>query len=132
MIRVFKSSIIRQVLTDEELGALIDDFKSYKLTGNVPEHFGRDVLYDHPHTLPVILAEEVQHIHLGSEEKPLPVKKIQFYQTSDIHLVYCQGALDENSYLLMTILSPNGHEQAKFRDIMFKLGIMAEKFRNQF
>ncbi len=132
MIHVFKSSIIRQIMTDEELNALVDDFKSYKLTGNAPECFGRDVPYDHPNTLPILLVEEIQHIHLGSKDKPLPLKKIQFYQTSDIHLVYCQGALDENCYLLMTILSPNAHEQTKSRDIMFKLGVMAERFRNQF
>lgn len=132
MIRVFKSSIIRQILTDTELDALVNDFKSYKLTGNPPELFGRDVPYDHPNNLPIVLAEEIKHIHLGSEDNPLPLKKIQFYQTSDTHLVYCQGALNENCYLLMTILSPDGHEQAKSRDIMFKLGIMAEKFRNQF
>lgn len=132
MIRVFKSSIIRQILTNDELDALVDDFKSYKLTGNAPECFGRDVQYDHPNTLPVILTEEVRHIHLGSEDKPLPLKKAQFYQTSDIHLVYCQGALDENCYLLMTILLPDGHELAKSREVMFKLGVMAEKFRNNF
>lgn len=132
MTRIFKSSVIRQILTDEELDALVDDFKSYKLTGNAPDHFGRDVPYDHPNTLPIILAEEVQHIHIGSEDKPLPIKKIQFHRTSDIHLVYCQGALDESCYLLMTILSPDGHEQAKSRDIMYQLGIMAEKFRNKF
>ena len=132
MIRIFKSSIIRQIVTGEELDALVEDFKAYKITGNPPEHFGRDVPYDHPHTLPVVLTEEVQHIHLGSEDKPLPVKKIQFHRTSDIHLVYCQGALDDNCYLLMTILSPDGHEQAKSRDIMYRLGVMAEKFRNQF
>ena len=132
MIRVFKSSVIRKVLTEEELNALVDDFKSYKLTSNTPDNFGRDVPYDHPNTLPIILAEEVQHIHLGSEDKPLPLKKVQFYKTSDIHLVYCQGASDENCYLLMTILAPDGHAQAKSRDIMFKLGVMAEKFRNKF
>jgi len=132
VIRIFKSSVIRKIVTDEELNALVDDFKSYKLTGNAPEHFGRDVPYDHPNTLPIILTEEVQHIHLGSEDKPLPVRKIQFYQTSDIHLVYCQGALNENCYLLMTILSPDAHDQAKSREVMFKLGVMAEKFRNQF
>lgn len=132
MIRVFKSSIIRQVLTTEELEALVKDFKSYKLTGNVPKHFGRDVAYDHPNTLPIVLTEDIRHIHLGSEDKPLPLRKIQFYQTSDIHLVYCQGALNENCYLLMTILSPDAHNQAKSREIMFKLGVMAEKFRNQY
>lgn len=119
-------------MNDEELDALVDDFKSYKLTGNAPDHFGRDVPYDHPNTLPVILAEKVQHIHLGSEDKPLPLKKVQFYQTSDIHLVYCQGSSDENCYLLMAVLAPDGHEQAKSRDVMYKLGVMAEKFRNQF
>ncbi len=79
-----------------------------------------------------MLTEEIQHIHLGSEDKPLPLRKLQFYQTSDIHLVYCQGSLDENCYLLMTILSPDAHKQAKSRNIMFKLGVMAEKFRNQY
>ena len=69
---------------------------------------------------------------MGREDKPLPLKKIQFYQTSDVHLVYCQGALNDNFYLLMTILSPDGHEQAKSRDIMFKLGVMAGRFRNQY
>ena len=119
-------------MSEEELNALVEDFKSYKLTGDLPEHFGRDVPYDHPNTLPIVLTEEVQHIHLGSEDKSLPIKRIQFHRTSDIHLVYCQGALDVNCYLLMTILSPDGHGQAKSRDIMYKLGVMAEKFRNQF
>ena len=119
-------------MTDDELDALVDDFKSYKLTGNAPEHFGRDVSYDHPNTLPIILAEEVHHIHLGNKDKPLPLKKIQFHQTSDVHLVYCHGALNNNCYLLMTVLSPDAHKQAKTRDIMYKLGVMAEKFRNQF
>lgn len=130
MIRVFKSSVIRQILFDDELNALVEDFKSYKLTGNPPEHFGRDVPYDHPNTLPIVLSEEVQHIHLGSEDNPLPIQKIQFHRTSGIHLVYCQGATDVNCYLLMTILSPDGHQQAKSRDIMYKLGVMAEKFRH--
>lgn len=130
MIRVFKSSIIRQILNDEEMEALIHDFKRYKITGNAPKHFGRDVFYDHPNTIPIVLAEEIQHIHLGSKNKPLPIKKIQFHQTSDIHFVYCQGVLNDNCYLLMTILSPDAHEQAKSRDIMYKLGVMAEKFRN--
>jgi len=130
--RVFKSSIIRQILTDKELDTLVDDFKSYKITGNAPKNFGRDVVYDHPNNLPVILAEEIHHIHLGSEDKPLQLRKVQFYQTSDIHLVYCQGSLDESCYLLMTILSPDAHEQAKSREVMFKLGVMAEKFRTRF
>jgi mRNA interferase YafO len=65
--------------------------------------------------LPVVLAEKVQYIHLGSEDKPLALRKIQFHQTSDIHLVYCQESLNDNCYLLMTILSPDAHEQARVR-----------------
>jgi len=132
VIRLFKSSIIRHILTNEELDSLVNDFKSYKLTGNAPDHFGRDVPYDHPNNLPIVLAEQIQHIHLGNEDKPLSLTKILFHRTSDIHLVYCQGALNENCFLLMTILSPDAHQQAKSRDIMFKLGVMAEKFRNKY
>lgn len=129
MIRVFKSSVIRQILSDDELSALVEDFKSYKQSGKLPKLFGRDALYDHPNNLPLVLSEQVQHIHLGSEDSPFPINKIQFHRTSDIHLVYCQGDLDVNCFLLMTILSPNAHQQARSRDIMYKLGLMAQKFR---
>lgn len=132
MIRVFKSSIIRKILTEDELLGLVNDFKGYKLTGIVPNNFGRDVLYDHPNNLPIVLAEMIKHIHLGNIDNPFPLNVTQFYKTSNIHLVYCQGAINNNCYLLMAILSPNAHEQAKNRDVMYKLGLMAEKFRSQF
>jgi len=80
----------------------------------------------------VVKNEDIKHIHLGSEDKPLSIKKIQFYRTSDIHLVYCQSVLDDDVFLLMTILSPDGHEQARNRDIMYKLGKMAELFMQKF
>lgn len=54
MIRVFKSVIIEQQLSKAELDSLISDFKVYKGAAIVPEHFGRDVPYDHPNTLPVV------------------------------------------------------------------------------
>jgi mRNA interferase YafO len=132
VIRVFKSRIIQDLLTNEEMLALSKDFKGYKATRIIPEYFGRDVAYDHPNTLPLIQIEKVQHIHLGSEDKPLNLKTLQFHRTSDIHLVYCQGALNDDCYLLMTILSPDAHEQAKSRNIMHNLGKMAELFRNKF
>jgi mRNA interferase YafO len=130
--RVFKSRLIRDLLSSAELDDLVSDFKLYKSTGHVPEHFGRDVPYDHPHTIPLVKSEQVKHIHLGSNEKPLALNKIQFHRTSDIHLVYCHGASSDDDYLLMTILAPDGHEQAKSRNIMYKLAKMAELFRNQY
>lgn len=130
--RIFKSSIIQKALAEEDLNHLVIDFREYKSSGKLPKNFGRDVSYDHPNTLAVIRAEEVHHIHLSSTDTPFPTGKIQFYKTSDIHLVYCQGSSNLDCYLLMAILSPNAHELALKRDIMFKLGIMAEKFRDKF
>ena len=132
-IRVFKSNIIRTQLTQTELDALANDFRRYKTGDGVPDLFGRDVPYDHPHTLPIIKNEEVWHMHLADPEQPWPTfHTIQFRKTSDIHLVYCQGGIDQSAYLLMTILSPDGHDQAKDNTVMCKLGFMAEKFRNRF
>lgn len=53
MIRVFKSRIIQELLSTEELDSLVSDFKQYKDNGLLPQHFGRDVAYDHPNTLPL-------------------------------------------------------------------------------
>jgi mRNA interferase YafO len=132
MIRVFKSSVIQNQLTKNELVQLTDDFKQYKATNILPKNFGRDVPYDHPNTLPTLKTEQVQHIHLGSEDKPLPFNRIQFHQTSDVHLVYCPSFNNDDIFLLMAILSPDAHQQAKNREIMYKLGVMAEGFRNKY
>lgn len=132
MIRVFRSSVIQNQLTDDELNKLTDDFKRYKATSVLPENFGRDVSYDHPNALPILKTEQVQHIHLGSDDKPLPFNRIQFKQTSDVHLVYCPSFNNDEIFLLMAILSPDAHQQAKNRDIMYKLGVMAENFRNKY
>lgn len=129
MIRVFKSSLICDLLSDEELASLVNDFKAYKYSGVLPDNFGRDVAYDHPNTLPIVKAEKLQHIHLGNSKLPFPCKS-QFHRTSDVHLVYCQGAMSDDIYLLMTILSSSSHELVKSRNIMYQLAKMAEQFRN--
>ncbi|WP_161603938.1 type II toxin-antitoxin system YafO family toxin [Paraglaciecola arctica] len=41
-------------------------------------------------------SEVVQHFHLGSKDKSLPLMKIKFYKTSDLQLIYCQGASNIN------------------------------------
>ena len=132
MIRVFKSAVIITALNDKELTQLVDDFKQYKITGMIPIHFGRDAPYDHRNTLPSVRGEKIHHLHLGSDDAPLPVRNIQYHRTSDIHLVYCQGAIQENCYLLMAILKPDAHNLALNRNVMFQLAKMAEKFREKF
>ena len=92
MIRVFKSRLFCQQLTAEQQEALVADFRHYKESGELPDTFGRDVGYDHPHTYPLVKAEQVAHIHLTDGEHPWPGRMLQFHRTSDIHLVYCPAA----------------------------------------
>ena len=131
MSRVFISESLRQVLTDTERSALVTDFKRYLSGASVP-NFGRDELYDHPHTPPLIRAEEVAHIHLEDSTRPWPSGWDPTRRTSDVHLVYCRGVLDKDCYLLMSILQPDAHEQARQFNVMVKLGVMAEGFRRQY
>lgn len=131
--RVFTGSTIRQQITEDELNSLVADFKRYKSTGILPETFGRDAPYDHPNSSRLVLEEEVQRIHLADAENPWPIYKIQFARTSDkAHLVYCQGAINTEHYLLIAILTPNAHDKAKDSNIMRNLGLAAEKFRRKF
>lgn len=132
-IRIYKSKIIREQLPDNDLHTLITDFKLYKSGQGLPDLFGRDVLYDHPNTPPIIKTEEVRHLHLATPDTPWEnLEAIQFSKTSDIHLVYCQAGSDPNSYLLIAVLSPDAHAQAKQKQLMITMGMMAETFRNRF
>lgn len=131
-VRVFFHKDLKERLTDAEQAALKADFKQYKETGVVPDTFGRDAPYNHPNSLPIVKAEKLSHIHLGDPDNPWPLHIVQFNRKSDVHLVYCQGHTDENCYLLMAILSPNAHDLANNRTIMFNLGKMAERFRNRY
>ena len=132
-IRIYKSKIIREQFPDSDLQALITDFKRYKSGQSLPDLFGRDVLYDHSNTPPIIKTEEVRHLHLATPETPWKSQKaVQFSKTSDTHLVYCQAGSDPNSYLLIAVLSPDAHEQAKQKQLMITMGMMAETFRNRF
>lgn len=131
MIHVFKSAVIQKLLTPQDLDDLTKDFLHYKESNLYPDYFGRDVAYDHPHTPTIILQEKVRHIHLA-EQASWPVRLIQFKRTSDRHLVYCQGAINSNCYLLITLLSPDAHSQAKISNVMRKIGEQAEIFRMKY
>jgi mRNA interferase YafO len=118
----------RDSLNEDERKAFIADFKLYKSTGKLPERFGRDVPYHFPKEA---LEEELLHLHLNVDD-PWPISYLQYDRTSDVHLVYCQGATQKNCFFLMTILSPDAHEQAKNIDLMLKLAEKAESFRKEF
>ena len=127
--RIFKSHAIINHVDNDELLLLEADFSDYKTLRVLPENFGRDALYDHPHTLPVLLSEEVSHLHLADTDTTWSIFTPQNKKTSDTHLVYCQGSIHDDHFLFIDILQPNAHQQAHNNNIMYKIGIIAEKFR---
>ena len=130
MSRVFLSGALQE-LPETERQALVNSFKRH-VAGEPTPGFGRDELYDHPHTPPLVRAEDVAHIHLEDPLTPWPPGRDPHRNTSDIHLVYCQGFRDANCYLLMAVLQPDAHAQARQFRIMAKLGVMAEEFRRRY
>lgn len=129
---IFKGTLLKQQLTEAELSALEIDFRHYKETGILPDTFGRDELFDHPHTPSLVRQEEVRHIHLQHPTIDWQLRTIQFNRTSDIHLIYCQGYFRTDHYLLIAILKPNAHVLERDSNVMRKLGIAAESFRQKY
>lgn len=129
---VFSSPMFKATIPEPPRLHLINEFKAYLSPRSHSSLFGKDVLYDHPHTPRLILQEQVRHVHLEDPGKPwlpgLPSHK----RTSDHHLIYCQGAIHEDHYCLLALLSPQAHEQAKSFDRMSKLGVLAERFRKSY
>ncbi|GAB3321001.1 type II toxin-antitoxin system YafO family toxin [Haliea atlantica] len=131
MIRVFTSPALREALSELERQQLVNDFKAY-VGGDFRPNFGRDVAYDHANTPRKVLFHQVRHLHLFDPGKPWEREAPPFRKTSDHHLVYCTGQLDEHCYLLMAILSPEAHQKARNSAIMERLGLMAEQFRARY
>ncbi|MBS1205964.1 MAG: mRNA interferase toxin of the YafO-YafN toxin-antitoxin syste [Proteobacteria bacterium] len=80
-IRIFKSALIRQQLSQQELDELVEDFLSYKKDGMLPDTFGRDAPYDDDRTYPLVKEEQVTHIHLADADAPFPKFLRQFKRT---------------------------------------------------
>ena len=130
--RIFKTDLIRRQLDDQELQQLEDDFYRYKDTDIPASTFGRDALYDHPHTLPSVRQAQLRHLHLISLGRTNKKNQPQYYRTSDDHLIYCEGFYNQQDYLLITILSPNAHASARKNSLMFNLAGIAENFRDKY
>jgi len=132
VIRIFKTDLIREQMSDEHLINLAADFKRYKETAVPADRFGRDAPYNHMNSLPSVRLQKLQHLHILSQVQSKTECLRQFNKTSDDHLVYCQGFYSNDVYLLIALLSPNAHEQARNNSTMSKMAGIAEKFRNQF
>lgn len=115
--------------------SLLDDFRTYKATGQLPDYFGRDTAYDRPDD---IQDSGLFHIHLsingdGFSAPPASAnlsdpKTMQWYRCSDTALVYAQSLMDENSYSLIAIFTPPAHTKANNDDRMRILASYARNF----
>lgn len=113
---------------------LINDFKRYKSTGELPIYFGRDAPYIRPYS-----AEKacLMHIHLKIPPDSFPRDRVQYFRThkqgdpeKDICLVYVQGLIEDHRYSLLAIIHPNAHEKARNYQLMDRLAQVAQKFRD--
>lgn len=120
-IRVFVDpDYLAKHLPKSELDILVAAFKRFK-TGERVDIFGKDRYYDEPGTFDWLEEHKVRHVHLrasGSSD-----------YTSDVALVYCEGRLEEDCYLLIAILKPDAHKKAWKRNIMWPLAEIARIFR---
>ncbi len=126
-IRVFTSPILRKQQTEDELRALVVDFKLYKSSGVLPNSFGLDVPYHRPSA---VQFAELKHIHMNLGAG-WPLRIVQQKRTSNVALVYCPGWHSKDNYLLIALLA-NAHEQARKITFMLELCEDAEKFRAKY
>jgi len=129
-VRVFTCAEFRNNLDEATAQNIVKIFKEYKTTGIIPKNFGRDVAYD---LVKSIQATGLRHIHVrDSTSTHWNLRTVQFHKTSDTALVYCQGNLDKNTYLLIAFFE-NAHKIAR-EDMLYlmKLGDKAEEFRSKY
>ncbi|MGV0035869.1 MAG: type II toxin-antitoxin system YafO family toxin [Candidatus Azotimanducaceae bacterium WSBS_2022_MAG_OTU7] len=116
-------------MLEAELAALSADFKRYLSGAPLGSQFGRDEPYDHPHTGPTVRTEEFRHLYLADPNKPWLADIPRHRRTSDHYIVYCQGTLDEATYLLIALLNTDGHEQTKNNKIIYSISLEVEQFK---
>ena len=130
--KVFIHKDLKSQFPAAQLQALKTDFIAYKTTGIVPPNFGRDALYDHPYTPRKVLDNDVWHLHLKTASAVWSLSSQPYQRTSNDHLVYCQGILNDDHYLFIALLTPDAHELARNANQMWRIGDLAEAFRIRF
>lgn len=124
------------------LDNLLDDFREYKQSvreaqeglGPVrrPKYFGRDAKYHHPPDADLV---NLRHIHLSTDHNGFKGKN-QYYMTcptgnpeKDILLVYASGFIEEDRFIILAILYPDGHAKGWNYGTMRSLIEAAESFQ---
>ncbi|MFL1513203.1 type II toxin-antitoxin system YafO family toxin [Pseudomonas prosekii] len=81
---------------------------------------------------------QLRHIHIALPPQVFDSNKAQSYRKCSMHspeldaaLVYAQGELYEDRYVILAFFAPNGHAKARVDAVMNKLGYLAKKFRDE-
>lgn len=141
-VRIFTAPRIRRELEDDRLSVLISEFRKYIKTGDPGQYFGRDYPYDRPDS---VRRADLWHMHVhpnfnsgqnvNTATNHLKTWRLNGFQRdkrSDTCLIYCQGQLSSNNYLLLAFLKENAHT---FASRVTALGVLveeAEKFRKSY
>lgn len=109
----------------KNLNTFAAEFKEYKLNGNLSQNIGRDAPIDDS---PAARTSELQHMHLAEIGSLFRIRQDQYHRTSDRILVYCQGIINPDVYILLVILEPNGHKRLRTSEIQ-GVADLAERLR---
>jgi len=129
-VKVYVSSEFKESIEKEKLDLLVSRFKEYKKTGIPHETFGRDTTYDFPDK---VKQTGMYHIHIKDKtSKKWNLKRISFDKTSNTALVYCEGYLNSNCFLLLGLLE-NAHATYSRNPLyLLELSDIADRFREHF
>jgi len=135
MIRTYLSRFLLPVADDSQVKRIYREFKRYKENNNPGKLFGRDEPLDRPSSAKMA---KLKHVHLldshdvESSMRKKGVRAIrlmdQFDLKSDAFLIYCQGYVDKNSYLLIDLLWLDAHAKANDLNRMIDYADEAERF----
>lgn len=113
---------------------LISDFHQYVSGQGLPQTFGRDSIFNEPY---LAFRAMLRHIHIALPPATFHHSRNQVDRTNregdphnDAWLVYVKHAFYDNRYLILAIMHPDAHGQARDTAIMKKLGYIAQEFQD--
>lgn len=129
-VKVFLSASFKESCPEEKLSTLVEMFREYKKTGVPHAAFGRDTTYDFPST---VKQAGMSHIHVkDSTSKNWNLKRISYDRTSDTALIYCEGFIYRNYFLLLGFLENAHSAYIRKPQYLLDLAEIAEQFRTKF
>ena len=124
-VTVFTTQRLQARLPSADLGSIAKKFKLYKESRDPRTDFGRDADFKDPQSA---ISAKLMHVHLNDGR--FNMKVVQFGRTSDTFLIYCQGHVSPNNYLLIDLIT-NAHVRCRKITFISELADIAEKFRTK-